>query len=419
MHNSRLEKSDLSLGFIPLNDCAPLVVALEKGYFERYGLNVTLSKETSWANIRDKVAMGILDGAQMLASMPLDMSLGLGPIKKPTLTALALDLNGNAVTVSNALHERMRETGLASLAHALKQVIDERTGGEPPLTFATVFPSSPHNYELRYWLATAGIDPDRDIRLIVVPPSQMVGKLESGEIDGYCVGEPWNSQAEEAGIGRTVISKFAIWNNSPEKVFGVTQEWAEQHPHCHRALVMALLEACHWLDKAENRAEAAALLARPIYVNADEAIIARGLCDEQFNIFHRNAANFPWRSHALWFLTQMLRWGQIDAPLDLHALAEQVYRTDLHREAAYVLGLPTPDRDHKAEGLHEGPWLLRGRSDIPMGADRFIDGEYFDPARPLDYLRGQTIKHPSPAVAEWLTPGVEGDADNIVKLQRN
>lgn len=407
-----LEKTALTLGFIPLTDCAPLVIAREHGHFAKYGLEVTLSKETSWANIRDKVALGILDGAQMLAPMPLAMTLGIGPIHKPMVTAFTLDLNGNAITVSNALYERMLHADAAAMARrpvsasALKAVITaDRAAGRPPLTFAMVFPESTHNYELRYWMAAAGIDPDRDVRLVVVPPPQMVGQMERGNIDGYCVGEPWNALAVQAGIGRTLITKYEIWNNSPEKVLGVTQEWAEQYPHTHRALLLALLEAGRWLDEPDNRLEAAALIARSVYVNAPEHVVRMSMTGTfqyatgempralpDFNVFHRYAANFPWRSHALWFLTQMLRWGQIDRPIDMRAVADEVYRPDLYRQAAAELGLSCPGADYKTEGKHAAGWkLYDGSVALPMGADRFLDGRVFDPSLPQDYLQGFAI----------------------------
>jgi nitrate/nitrite transport system substrate-binding protein len=409
-----LEKTAITLGFIPLTDCAPLVIAQEKGWFAKYGLDVTLSKETSWANIRDKVALGILDGAQMLAPMPLAMSLGIGPIHKPMVTAFTMDLNGNAITVSNSLYERMQRADAAAMAErplsarALKAVLDaDRKAGRPPLTFAMVFPESTHNYELRYWMAAAGIDPERDVRLVVVPPPQMVGQLERGSIDGYCVGEPWNAQAVQAGIGRTLITKYEIWNNSPEKVLGVTQEWAEQYPNTHHALLLALLEAGRWLDEPDHRIEAAALIARSVYVNAPEHVVRMSMtgtfqyaADEMpralpdFNVFHRYAANFPWRSHAVWFLTQMLRWGQFDRAIDLQAVAAAVYRPDLYRQAASQLGLPCPGIDYKTEGRHTAVWkLYEGESSLPMGADRFLDGRLFDPSQPLEYLRGFDVQH--------------------------
>jgi nitrate/nitrite transport system substrate-binding protein len=411
---AHLEKTALTLGFIPLTDCAPLVVAKEHGLFAKYGLDVTLSKETSWANIRDKVALGILDGAQMLAPMPLAMSLGVGPIHKPMVTAFTMDLNGNAITVSNALYERMQRADAAAMverplgARALKAVLDaDRKAGRPPLTFAMVFPESTHNYELRYWMAAAGIDPDRDVRLVVVPPPQMVGQLERGSIDGYCVGEPWNAQAVQAGIGRTLITKYEIWNNSPEKVLGVTQEWAEQYPNTHHALLLALLEAGRWLDEPDHRIEAAALIARGVYVNAPEHVVRMSMtgtfqyaADEMpralpdFNVFHRYAANFPWRSHALWFISQMIRWGQLGRAVDMQAVAEEVYRPDLYRRAAAELSLPCPGIDYKTEGKHDAGWkLYEGEASLPMGADRFLDGRLFDPSAPLDYLRSFAVQH--------------------------
>ncbi len=412
LDNSLLEKRKLTLGFIPLTDCAPLVVAKEKGYFEKYGLDVSLSKETSWANIRDKVSIGILDGAQMLAGMPIAMSLGIGPMAKPMITALSMDLNGNAITVSNGLYDRMQAADPQAMkqrplsARALKTVIEnDKAAGKPPLTFAMVFPFASHNYELRYWMAAAGIDPDKDVRLVVVPPPQMVGNLEKGAIDGYCVGEPWNAVAVQSGIGRTLITKYEIWNNSPEKVFGVTEEWAEQNPNTHQALLMALLEASRWIDEAENRIEVTALIAQSRYVNAPEHIVRmsmmgsfqyannempRALID--FNIFHRYAANFPWRSHAMWFITQMLRWGQVDKPVNIKAVADEVYRPDLYRSAAHALGMVTPHFDYKTEGHHDCNWELQeGDNTIVMGPDRFFDGTVFDPSSTVDYLNSFRI----------------------------
>ena len=409
-----LEKRTLTLGFIPLTDCAPLVVAKELGYFDKYGLDVTLSKETSWANIRDKVSIGILDGAQMLAGMPIGMSLGLGPMAKPMVTALSMDLNGNAITVSNELFQRMMEIDPDSMtqrpisAHALKKVIEaDKKAGLPPLTFAMVFPFSSHNYELRYWMAAAGIDPDNDVRLVVVPPPQMVGNLEKGSIDGYCVGEPWNMVAVQSGIGHTLITKYEIWNNSPEKVFSVTEEWAEQNPNSHQAVLMALLEASRWLDEQSNRAEVAAMISRSNYVNAPEHIVRMSMMGSfqyannemprtltDFNVFHRYAANFPWRSHAMWFITQMLRWGQIDQPINIKAVAEAVYRPDIYHQAAAALGITAPHLAYKTEGYHDSSWgLQEGRSHIPMGPDLFLDGAIFDPSNAVDYLNSFTINN--------------------------
>ena len=408
-----LEKVRLNLGFIPLTDCAPLVVAQEKGFFSRHGLEVELSKETSWANIRDKVAIGILDGAHMLAPMPLASTLGIGPIEKPTVTALSLDLNGNAITVSQSLYERMRELDPEAMrqrpigAGALKRVIDERkVAGGDPLTFAVVFPVATHSYELRYWMAAAGIDPDRDVRLLVVPPPQMVSQLRACNIDGFCVGEPWSSVAVSEGLGRVLITNYELWNNNPEKVLGVNLEWAEQYPNTHRAVLMALLEAGRWCDALEHREEVVELISRSHYINAPREIVGMSMTGtfrygaEQapvsmpdFNVFFRFAATFPWQSHAVWFLTQMLRWGQIDRAIDLGATASEVYRPDLYREAAGALGMAVPNIDSKVEGEHARGWMLEQASEpLAMGPDRFFDGRRFDPADPVGYLNAFEMK---------------------------
>lgn len=410
---SGLEKTECTFGIIPLTDCAPLAVAVEKGYFRKYGVNVTLSREPSWANIRDKVAVGALDGAQMLAGMPIAATLGLGTPAKPMITAFSMDLNGNAITVSNSLYTRMLEADPEGMrerplsARPLKKVIDQaRTAGRPPMTFATVFPFSKHNYEIRYWMAAAGIDPDRDVRLIVVPPPQMVANLESRNIDGYCVGEPWNARAVMAGIGHALITSHEIWSNCPEKVLGVSKEWAERHPNTHRAVLMALLEAAQWMDKPENRNEVARLISSPSYVDAPEEVVRMSMTGTfnyspgsapkplpDFNVFHRYAANFPWRSHAVWFLTQMIRWGQITEPVAIQAIASAVYRPDLYRDAAAHVGVAVPKFDFKVEGAHSAPWTLEQASaPIAMGPDRFFDGRIFDPARPVEYLGNFEIR---------------------------
>jgi ABC-type nitrate/sulfonate/bicarbonate transport system substrate-binding protein len=402
--NLSLEKVSLNIGFIPLTDCAPLVVARKKGLFEKYGLEVTLSKETSWANIRDKLALGILDAAQMLAPMPLAMTLGLSGIKKPVVTAFSMGLNGNAITVSDSLFSRMNTVApehmqkRADNVKALKAVVEQNNReGKSLLTFAVVYPFSAHSYELRYWMASAGIDPDVDINLVVVPPPQMPGQLESGDIDGYCVGEPWNSIAVQSGIGHTLITKYEIWNNSPEKVLGVSEEWAVQYPNTHKALLKALLEASLWVDQSVNRIETASLLSRGIYVNAPEHVVRMSMSSmyqyssgklaesmPDFNVFHRYAANYPWRSHAEWFLLQMMRWGHIREAIDYRTVAEQVYRPDIFTAVATELGIAAPTGDHKLEGISATEHLEQG---VTLGPDLFFDGAIFNPGKPADYLQ--------------------------------
>lgn len=404
-----LEKTALKFGIIPLTDCAPIVIAREKGFFKKHGLDVEISKEASWANIRDKVSLGELDGAHMLAGMPLAATLGVGATQQETITAFSMDLNGNGITVSNELYERMLAADPAAMkgrptsALALKKVIDEdKKAGRDPMTFAMVFPVSTHNYEIRYWMASAGIDPDQDVRLIVIPPPQMVANLQSKNIVGYCVGEPWNQRAVEMGIGRSIITNYEIWNNNPEKVFGVTREWADKNPNSHKAAVRALIEAAQWMDKPENRGEVVKIISAKSFVNAPESVVENSMTGTwmytkaegpqampDFNVFYRYAATFPWRSHAVWFLTQMVRWGQIESAINFKKVAEQVYRSDIYRDAAKDLGIPVPTIDYKTEGSHTAGWTLdKASSPIAMGPDAFLDGMKFDPSKPVDYLKG-------------------------------
>lgn len=395
-----LEKTRLSIGLIRLTDCAPIVVAKERGFFTREGLDVTLSVEPSWSNIRDKVAAGLLDAAHMLATMPLTATLGLDGPRIPMLSALSLDLNGNAITVSEALYGQLCAidpnfpSERPATAVTLKRLIDHRFAkGEAPLRFASVFPSSTHELELRYWLASAGIDPDQDVRLLVFPPPEMVRALGEGRVDGYCVGEPWNEAAVRAGLGRVLITKYELWNNSPEKVLGVRADWAQANPDTHQALLRALIRAAMWVDRPENRQEAVHIIAGESYVDAPTEVIAMSMTGSfsyagnhaprflpDFNVFYRYGATFPWRSHALWFLAQMARWGRIPEPTNLRAVAEQVYRSDLYREAAAALDIPAPETDYKTEGSHVHRWLLRTPGEpLEMGPDQFFDGATFDP----------------------------------------
>lgn len=419
-----LEKTKLNFGIIPLTDCAPIVVAAEKGFFKKYGLDVTVSKEASWANIRDKVSIGALDGAHMLAGMPIAATLGVGATPKATITGFSMDLNGNAITVSNELYERMEQIDPEAMkqrpisARALKKLIDaDKAAGKPPMTFAMVFPVSTHNYEIRYWMASAGIDPDNDVRLIVIPPPQMVANLNAKNIVGYCVGEPWNERAVEMGIGRTIITNYEIWNNKLEKVFGVNQEWADKNPNTHKAVIKALIEASMWADKPENRLEVVKIISQKSYVNAPEDVVKMSMTGHfhyakgqapvampDFNVFHRYAANFPWQSQAAWYITQMLRWGQIESALDIKKTAASIYRTDLYRAAAKEVGVAYPSVDYKTEGTHKGSWSLdKASSPISMGPDMFFDGVSFDPDKLVAYLKSfkvHSMKVPMDALAK-------------------
>jgi len=393
------EKADLCFGIMALSDCAVMAVAREKGFFEQQGLNVRLSKEASWASIRDKVVVGELDGAQMLAAMPIAASLGIEPFHVPMITAFSLGLNGNAITVSDSLLQQMYAMDSDAMvspitaARALKKVI---TSFDRKLVFAHVYPYSSHNYELRYWLASAGIDPDEDVQLIVIPPAQMVSHLGEGDIDGYCVGEPWNGQAVQSGIGHTLVTSYDLWNNKPEKVFAVQQDWLDRYPATHQAVLVAMLQAARWADHPDNREELAAILCNRGYIDAPLEVVSTSLhgnlevlCRHpaqslsDFNVFFRYAASFPWVSHAQWFISQMYRWGQIGEVLNIRQVAKYIYRPDLYRQAAQLVGIPCPLEDEKVEGCHAEKWSL---NDIEMGRDLFFDGSVFNPDNVVDYI---------------------------------
>ncbi len=330
--------SSLTLGFIPLTDCAPLVVAEAKGFFADQGLDVTLSREASWATLRDKVTVGALDAAHMLAPMALAATAGAGGPVAPMIAPLALAVNGAGVTLSNRLSQAlpMGARSLQEIAGALAAFIGQRrAGGEPPLTFAVVFPYSMHNYALRYWLAEAGVDLDRDVRLVVTPPPRMVEQLRTGQVDGVCVGAPWNAVATRGGLGRVALRTSQFWPAGPDKVLGAGAHFAEDDRL--PPLLRALVQAQAWCDVAEHRDELASLLAQPDYVGAAAEAIAPAIGDEL--IFHRDGAGVPRLEHARWFLAQMRRWNQIGAELDVDALIARVYRPDLALAALQATGL--------------------------------------------------------------------------------
>ena len=359
-----IERPRLKVGFIPIIDCAPIILAEELGAYERQGLDVEIRREVSWANVRDKLALGALDAAHILAPLPLALTLGVDSVRSPVISAMTLGVNGNALTVSQSLWREMEEaapdlvsSGHAGLvARALAVAVRKRAAaGTAPPVLASVFPYSSQNYMLRLWLSAAGLDPDRDVRLTVVPPPHTVAHLSGGVIDGYCVGEPWNQRSVVLGIGRVVLTGPDIWKGMPEKVLGTTETFAEGNPETLKALVKALLEACQWLDEPENRAEAARLLSSPRHLNTPADVLSRTLDLPGFHVFHRNFANFPWRSHADWFLAQMMRWGQAPDDIDVSATSDRVYRTDLYRAAARESGVACPDLDRLPPGGHGEP----------------------------------------------------------------
>jgi ABC-type nitrate/sulfonate/bicarbonate transport system substrate-binding protein len=359
-----LERPKLKVGFIPIIDCAPIILAEEMGAFERQGMEVEIRREVSWANVRDKLALGVLDASHILAPLPLAITAGLDSVRVPLVNVMTLQVNGNALTLSQSLWREMEETApdliasghAALVARALAAVVRKRAAsGAPQVVLASVFPYSAQNYMVRLWLASGGLDPDRDVRMVVVPPPHTVAHLSGGAIDGYCVGEPWNQRAAVLGIGRIALVGPDIWKGMPEKVLGTTEAWAEKNPETLKALIKAVLEACRWLDEPDNRAEAARILSSPRYLNTPAEILARTLDLPDFHVFHRNHANFPWRSHADWFLKQMVRWGQASPSIDIEGISDRVYRTDLYRAAAAEIGVACPESDRLPPGAHGEP----------------------------------------------------------------
>lgn len=316
----------LKLGFMPLDDAAGLIVAKALGFFADEGLEVELSREGSWATIRDKVAVGALDGAHMLAPMVLAQSLGIGSEVTAMIAPLALATDGAAITLSTRLGLGPIPSGIG-LADLVAQ---RRAMDASLLTFGVVFPFSTHNYLLRLWVAQAGLDPDRDVRIVVAPPPRMAELLAGGVIEGFCAGEPWSAVAVNAGVGVVATRAAAIARRAPDKVFGVTRAWAQANPEALQALLRALLRALAWADAPENRKALANLLAEPQHVGVASDAIAAGL---RHVVFHRHGAARPDQGQALWLLDQMRRWGQIPSDADVKA-ALAVYAPEMHDQAA-------------------------------------------------------------------------------------
>ncbi|MEP6342604.1 MAG: CmpA/NrtA family ABC transporter substrate-binding protein [Maricaulaceae bacterium] len=407
--SSSLEMTDIRIGFVPLADAAPIIMAKECGIFEKHGLNVTLEKVSSWARMRDLLAIGDLQVAHMLAPMVIASVMGLEPNTPPFTTAMALNMNGNAITISNALYAAMYQSNPEAMkerpitGRALRDVVAARiTSGQKPLTFAMVYPFSSHNYQLRYWLAAAGLHPDRDVNLVVVPPPKVMDYMKAGIIDGYCVGEPWNSEAVDQGVGTTLITSHELMGLAPEKVLGVCQSWADDHPKTYRAILSAVLETSRWLENRNSLEEAASIMSLTHYVGLPAKRIVSALTGARrqttgdfiqdmpdFNVFYRYAANFPWRSHASWFMTQMYRWGQVSSPYNFQEVIEQAYRSDIFREVAKAGGHIFPTIDMKNEGEKTYPWvLLDASSPIALGANQSIDNRVFRHSDPIAYMEG-------------------------------
>jgi NitT/TauT family transport system ATP-binding protein/nitrate/nitrite transport system substrate-binding protein len=376
----------IALGLLRLTDSAPAIVAYEFGFFADEGLDVALSVEPSWANIADKLAYRALDAAIVVPPLAFAVSLGLRGPPEPLIIPYAVSLGGNTITLARNLAEELRqearETGFAAaLAARLRRLESERT-------LAVVLDYSTHNLLLRYWLAAAGAEAGRDFDLCVTPPARTVEALRSRRILGFCAGAPWGEIAERAGVGVTVATSDGVWRNAPEKALAVRALWSEERPADLRGLLRAFYRAARFCDAPHNSSYVAALLSRRAWLGVDSHAILSSLPGtlgaRNQTRFHAHAATFPWRSHALWFLAQMTRWGLIEPGLPLHAIAERVYRPDLYADALAPVGASIPAFDRKREGDHGAAWSLPATPDpIAMSADRFCDGEVFDPEAAL------------------------------------
>lgn len=414
------EKTDLKFGFIKLTDMVPLAVAYENGYFDDEGLSVELEAQANWKVVLDRVITGELDGSHMLAGQPIGSTIGFGT-NAHIVTAFVMDLNGNGLTIANDVWKKMKKNipvdSEGKLIHpikadALKPIIKATKDAGQQFPMGMVFPVSTHNYEIRYWLAAAGINPgfyaphkgditgqlNAEVLLSVTPPPQMPATLEAGTIKGYMVGEPWNQQAVFRGIGVPVVTNNDIHSNFTEKVFGVTKAWADKNPNTHIHVVKALIRAAKWLDDNNNanRPAAAKMISASHYVGADYKVIANSMTgvfeydrgdvrkQPDFNVFFRYNANYPYYSDAIWYLTQMRRWGQIpEAKPDnwYSEMAKKVFLPEIYRIAVNDL---IEEGKMKASDFPDMAQITGYRKPEDT---KFIDGKVFDATKPNDYIK--------------------------------
>src|SRR5213596_3412694 len=335
------ETTTVRFGIIALNDCAPIVMAHELGYFKQFGITSIVSKEASWAVIRDKLTIGENHATHMLFGMPLASTMGLGgsPVK-PMVIPWLLNRNGQAITLNN----KLKAAGVKT-PKDLKPIAEKAKASGDPLTFAMTFPPGTHAMWTRYWLASGGIHPDKDINLITIPPAQMVANMKVGKMDGFCVGEPWNNRAIADGIGFTAITTQKIWPDHPEKVCAFTEEFAAKNPKTVRAALKALHLSSEFIDKMENRAQTAEVISRATYINCPKEVIldrlqgkydygdGRKEQDPNYMIFNQRNCNFPSRTYGYWWLSQFRRWGMVKGTPDYKQTAEKVLRPDIYQEA--------------------------------------------------------------------------------------
>ncbi|HEV8259801.1 MAG TPA: CmpA/NrtA family ABC transporter substrate-binding protein [Burkholderiales bacterium] len=371
------EKTELKVGFIPLTDCASVVIAATEGFDRKYGIKITPTKEASWAAVRDKLMNGEIDAAHVLYGLIYGVHLGVGGQKKDMAVLMTLNNNGQAITLSNQL----REKGVSDGAK-LKALVDSE---KRDYTFAQTFPTGTHAMWLYYWLAANGINPFADVKTIVVPPPQMVANMRVGNMDGYCVGEPWNARAIFDGIGFTAASSQDIWKDHPEKVLGTTAEFVQKYPNTARALIMAVLDAAKFIDTMSNRRRVAEIVADKSYVNTAVDVIDGRLHGKYDNglgktwddpnymkFYNDGAVPFPYLSDGMWFMTQHKRWRLLKEDPDYLAVARKVNQLELYKQAATQVKVPVPKE--------------------PMRSSKLIDGAVWDGKNPKTYAAGFKIK---------------------------
>jgi len=366
---------------IALTDCSPIVIAHEKGLFKKYGINSTVTKGANWAAIRDNLSTGSIQATHMLIGMPLASTMGLaGSPKKPMVIPWLMNRNGQAISLKAEWKGKV-----GADPKAIKAFADQANKLGEPLTFAMTFPPGTHAMWMRYYLAHGGINPDKDISLIVVPPAQMVANMKIGKMDGFCVGEPWNARAIADGIGFTSVSTQDLWKDHPEKVCAFTEEFALKNPKTVKAVLKALHEASVWLDDLNNRPEQCDIVSKATYINCQKEIIlgrlqghydygdGRKTEDEYYMHFSKRNCNYPQAKYAKWFLSQYRRWGMVTGTPDYDGITKRVMRADLYEEAMKEIGYAHGGADNSAETL--------------------FDGITFDPANPEAYATGFAVKN--------------------------
>ena len=377
--------AQLRFGVLRLTDAAPAIVAHEFGFFDDENVEVIISVEPSWANIADKLAFGVLDAAIIVPPLAFAVELGLRGAPQPLIIPYNISLGGNTITVAENIGTEIKAQTKAGVpaVEALAACLRANM-----IALGVVHPYSTHNLLLRYWLATAGIEVGRDVKLVVAPPANAVHASVSGHVAGFCAGAPWGKVAERKAKAVTIATSRDIWCNAPEKALAVRAKWADANPDALQGCLRALLRASQFCDAPENASYTAALLSRRQYLNVTgHAVIASlpggGKTGDDTGVFFRSAATFPWCSHGLWFLHEMKRWGLIDQSVEEQSLVKRVYRPDLYRIAAHAMKVAAPRADWKNEGEHAADWTLDATmGTITMGPDRFCDGKIFAPKLP-------------------------------------